>query len=765
LKKEEYSQEARKTIEAIEKEYRIDWNDKEALNNLTHLDLINNQITDITILKDLTNLTQLYLSNNQITDITPLKDLKNLTQLHLSSNQITDITPLKDLTSLTTLYLSYNQITDITPLKDLKNLTELVLFNNQITNITPLKDLKNLTNLDLRRNQITDITPLKDLKNLTTLNLNNNQITDITPLKDLIKLKRLNLDNNKIKFFPKELLNLNLVIKLEDDWKDGIILQRNPIEEPPMEIMAQGREAIVEYFASLKEGQEKINELKILIVGHGESGKTSLLKRILGKEFDPKEHQTYGIEIHQKQIKYSDREVKANFWDFGGQKIMHSTHQFFFTERSFYLLVLDGRAEEDAEYWLKHIESFGGDSPIMLVLNKIDQNPSFDVDRKHLRDKYNIKGFYPISCQTNQGVEALMEALSQEILKVDLIEYPFPSKWLKVKKQLEASTQNYINYENFEAVCIKEGISKKSTQDTLMGFLHDLGVALHFKELELLDTFVLNPIWVTEAVYKIINDKEAIANKGGFSATMLQRILHEDKFPHHKFLFIVDVMKKFEVCYQIEKESYLIPSLFDIREPEIAFDTAHALIFQIKYNFLPNSIISKFIVHRHEEIKDNLRWRTGVILEDKELQTQAYIKADLKDKIIHIKVEGRQKREYLSEIRKCFRKIHAKYEKLLLEEFLMHDGLLFDYKELINHEYHKEATLFKGNKRYIVREVLSGIEELKMTQESIVHYHNYYGETTNQHHNGNGDNVGKNKEENNKIQTNFWQNLQVLFKR
>jgi len=51
-----------------------------------------------------------------------------------------------------------------------------------------------------------------------------------------------------------------------------------------------------------------------------------------------------------------------------------------------------------------------------------------------------------------------------------------------------------------------------------------------------------------------------------------------------------------------------------------------------------------------------------------------------------------------------------------------------------------------------------------MTQESIVHYHNYYGETTNQHHNGNGDNVGKNKEENNKIQTNIWQSLKTLFK-
>jgi hypothetical protein len=45
---------------------------------------------------------------------------------------------------------------------------------------------------------------------------------------------------------------------------------------------------------------------------------------------------------------------------------MHATHQFFLSKRSLYILVLDGRKEEDAEYWLKHIESFGGDSPVLM---------------------------------------------------------------------------------------------------------------------------------------------------------------------------------------------------------------------------------------------------------------------------------------------------------------------------------------------------------------------------------------------------------------
>ena len=784
MQKWKYSKNAQFVIKIIEHKCKVTWNNKEALHNITELHLNENEISDLTPLNELYNLKKLSLKINSINNFNFFDKLHNLIELDLSNNSLTDIYFLDKLSKLSKLYLSYNQITDISFLNNLTNLThlnltnnqveyayvsdnlknlkilslsnnrikdvyipkeltklhEIYLGNNQITDIFIPKELKKLFILDLRKNLITNISIPKELTKLREIYLGNNQITDISISKEITNLNRLDLQNNRLKKISNELANLNLEIKMKYNYISGLLLDNNPIIEPPLEIIAQGNKAIREYFASLEEGQEKINELKVLIVGHGESGKTSLLKRILGREFDPHEHQTYGIEIHQKQIEYIDREIKANFWDFGGQKIMHSTHQFFFTERSFYLLVLDGRAEEDAEYWLKHIESFGGDSPIIVLLNKIDQNPSFDVDRKHLKDKYNIKGFYPISCETTEGLEVFIEGLHQEILKVDSIEIKWSPKWLKVKEYLEQSAQHYITHERFEEICVDEQIEGKERQKTLMGFLHDLGVALNFKKLEYLSTFVLNPIWVTEAVYKIINDKEVIENKGSFTEEILQRILFEDKFPDHKLLFIVKVMQQFEVCYQADEENYLIPSLFSIREPEIEFDTSNALVFQIGYNFLPNSIISKFIVHRHSEIKDDLRWRTGVILEDKTLKVSAYIKADLKEKIVYIKVNGVQKREYLSEIRKSFRNIHATYKHLTIEEFLMYDGHLFDYNTLIESEYYGDKTIRKGAKRYIVREILSGIEEPQETQANII---NVYGDNHGVASAGNGNDISQ----------------------
>jgi len=84
----------------------------------------------------------------------------------------------------------------------------------------------------------------------------------------------------------------------------------------------------------------------------------------------------------------------------------------------------------------------------------------------------------------------------------------------------------------------------------------------------------------------------------------------------------------------------------------------------MEYDFLPKSVMPRFIVKMHKDIKDDLRWRTGVVLEDKSLQAIAVIKADERDRKIFISVNGDQKRDYFSIIRKTFRDINGRFEKL-----------------------------------------------------------------------------------------------------
>jgi hypothetical protein len=319
--------------------------------------------------------------------------------------------------------------------------------------------------------------------------------------------------------------------------ENGIFLEGNPLEIPPVEIVKQGNKAVAAYFASLeKEARAPLNEVKVLLVGDGAAGKTSLIKKLKGLAFDKNESATHGVNITTLAIAATLRDgkketIKTHCWDFGGQEIMHASHQFFLSKRSLYILLLDGRKDEKTEYWLKHIAGFGGDSPVLVVINKIDVNRAFDVDRRTLQDKYqNIKGFYRLSCSTGEGFEDFKQALEQEIPGVELLKTPLPRSWLQIKEELEKATaaRHYISDNEFNEICRKKNINDETTRATLIDFLNELGVVLHFKKLALTAFHVLNPRWVTEAVYKIINSPYAADNMGLLEEAKLDFVLNKE---------------------------------------------------------------------------------------------------------------------------------------------------------------------------------------------------------------------------------------------
>jgi internalin A len=569
------------------------------------------------------------------------------------------------------LSLSNNKLTDISFLQGLSNLTQLDLWHNKITDISFLQELSNLAVLALGGNQITDFAVLKGLSQLKKLSLWNNQITDISFLQGLSNLTKLDLRKNQIKELPEAIAELGLEIDVDSEyeWKQKIYLYNNPLETPPLEIIKKGRRAIKTYFQSLKERETlPLNEVKVLLVGDGGAGKTSLAKKLLGQAFDEDEAKTDGININQWHVPDSDGDAKTkvNLWDFGGQEIMHATHQFFLSRRSLYILVLDGRRDEKTEYWFNHIKSFGGDSPVMVVLNKIDQNPGFEVNRSFLTSKYpNIKDFFRISCSTGDGIKDFAAKLTKELATIEHIRTQWALSWFNVKNRLENMTKHYISFNEYQQMCTEENITGEEARKTLLDFLNDLGVILHFKEdFSLADTHVLNPKWITNAVYKIINSEILSNSKGILELSLLDEILkskdEEDYiYPRDKYSFIIDLMHKFELCYKMEKQEVLVPDLLDVEEPTIDFDIENSLKFQVHYEFLPKSVMPRFIVKRHKEIKKQLRWRTGVVLEYKKiitlgkkdnkvkkiLLTTALIKVDERDKKIFVYINGDQKRD------------------------------------------------------------------------------------------------------------------------
>ena len=620
------------------------------------------------------------------------------------------------------------------------------------------------TSLTLQGKGIETLPPeLFQLTTLIRLNLSLNNLIEIPPaISQLTSLTELYMGGNELTSLPPEICQLTKLKKLE--------IKGNPLASPPIEIAEQGIETIREYFNTLKEEDQPVNdvktiltgkggagasktslpcgegevfelredgnsiqklnnidkqikEVKFLLVGEGAAGKTSLVKQLFDEDFDPNEDTTHGINIRNwKVVENGDEPLRVNIWDFGGQEIMHATHQFFLSRRSLYVLVLDGRRDERPEYWLRHIESFGGNSPVLVVLNKHDSNPSFDVNRPFLMRKYPaIKGFFRISCANGMGIARFRKTLLKELAQVEMIGIRWPGSWFQVKERIEDLDRPYISSEEYCDLCAEAGITEQQSREILVDFLHDLGAAVHFSDFILKAMHVLDPVWVTEAVYKIINAEQVADARGTLVLNTLGNILPYAKneklsWPEATHVFILELMKKFELCWGIGEQAVLIPQLLPVAEPELTFDYTNALGFVLHYrDFLPPSVMPRFLVKRHSQIKKGLCWRTGVVLKDKASNTEAVVKADHEARSIYLWTHGPRRKEFLTFLWFSLRAINDSFERLRISERIpMPDDptVTADYQTLLdNVKDGIERYRPDGAKRaYNVHELLGLVE-------------------------------------------------------
>jgi len=378
-------------------------------------------------------------------------------------------------------------------------------------------------------------------------------------------------------------------------------------------------------------------------------------------------------------VRVGQDDVRLNIWDFGGQEIMHATHQFFLTKRSLYVLVLNAReGEQDAnvEYWLRLVESFGGDSPVLVVINKVADHP-FDLNRRGLQAKFpSIRGFAQTDCETQLGLEELRQAILHETDRLEHLRDPFPASWFTVKDTLANLPKNegvnFIPFARYQRLCAEQGVTEATSQETLVGFLHDLGIVVNFRDNpRLSETQVLDPEWVTNGIYKVLNADWLAKKEGELRLGDLPDMLDPREYPQAMHLYLLDLMRKFELCYEFYEGDghYLVPELLGKEEPDLLeFAAADALRFEYRYNILPEGLLSRFIVRSRALNKNLPRWRTGVVLAWD--GNRAVVKADVQDRRVSIAITGplAGRRRLLAVIRADLEHIHRSIAKLQATE-------------------------------------------------------------------------------------------------
>ena len=565
------------------------------------------------------------------------------------------------------------------------------------------------------------------MRNLNAVICNYTRVSNLLPLLPLI-----------IKGVPVEW----------DDLREGINVRNCPLICPPLEVAQESPQAVRDYFEELGEDGQKLNEVKVIFLGEASAGKTSLVKRLLDENFDQGESQTHGIRIRKAPFSMDDGDqVTAHLWDFGGQEVMHATHQFFLSQRSVYVLLLNSRNDDQAEKWLKHAASFGGRSPVLVVLNKIDENPSFEVNRKTLQEKYpQIREFFRLSAKTDKGLDEFREALRREIDRADTRRTPFPPHWLAVKEHFSNMQADYIESDEYRSICISNGVTRQFSQDVLLKFLHDLGVVINFDKLKNFDTQILNPLWLTNGVYRIINS-EIVATTGGllrendFDAVINDPRYHKENttervftYPRSKLQYIVRVMQEFELCFMLDAHTYVVPQLLPVQEPDFKADGA-MIRFVIHFpDFMPDSIFPRLMVKLHtfiagfsQAVTNSHRltgnaWRTGMILHKPNIfKALARVRWDKEDQKILVDVCGEERRRLLSFIRETVKEIVEDFTSVNFEEMvpIPETEEFFEYQYLVEAEKAGEKDLFvkQLKKRIPLVDLLDGVEESAMRDE------------------------------------------------
>ncbi|MBN2286942.1 MAG: TIR domain-containing protein [Tissierellales bacterium] len=586
---------------------------------------------------------------------------------------------------------------------------------------------QNVISIDLSDEAITKLPSIiGNLKYLEKLDLSNNLLTSLPPqIGNLTSLIELNLSDNKINVLPAEITNLQNLERID--------LTGNPLDIPPIEIANRGIKSIRNYFDDLKAAIKSIQlfEAKILVVGEGGVGKTTLTNALFNKNFvfdNQVDKTTEGIDIKKWAFKFKNdknttHKFTVNIWDFGGQEIYHTTHQFFLTRRSLYLFVWDARQEYHElsfYYWLNIIFLLSAQSPVIIVMNKKDVRERV-IDEATLSEKFtNIVSFHKVSCATGEGILELKNKIRNTLLNLPHIGELLPKKWLDIKKILSNDKRNYITYNEYQKLCEKFSMNKNQAYH-LSRYFHDLAGILNFQDNPLLkNSMILKPEWATHAVYDVLDTKAIQEKKGNFNFRELELIWNKKIYPISMHPHLLELMKKFELVFQLHNtQDFLVPEMLPGDRPNFQWNDEDNLIFEYHYDFMPKGIITRFIVINHNLIENELFWKNGVIL--KKENTRARVICDQYNRKISISIFGIYAKEFLAIIRNQFEYINASLNHPSLQEMIpcncsqcKHDlkPIYFNYEYLLKRREKNKSTIDcpKSIKEISIESLLSGIQ-------------------------------------------------------
>jgi internalin A len=495
------------------------------------------------------------------------------TTLDLSEMNLTEVPEaIASLTQLRELYLTNNQLTSVPQtIASLTQLRKLSVTNNQLTSVPQMiASLAQLRELDLSYNQLTSVPQtIASLTQLKKLYLSYNQLTSVPEvIASLTQLRELYLTNNQLTSVPEVVASLTQLTRL--------VLDENPLEPELAAVYEQGIEAVFQFLRAKAQYSLVLNEAKLILIGEGEVGKSSLLGALRGDRWVENRETTHGVEVHIERLVIthpdSGKEITFNSWDFGGQNIYRHTHQLFFTSPAIYLAVWNPRRGPEqcrVDEWIKMVKHRACDEKrpdekphILIVATHGGPKGRLDyIDEQALREEFGdlIVGFYHVDSKTEYGLAELKQSISGTATNIPQVGRTVPASWKRVLDAIRqrSETNAWITYEQFQTLCAEQSVDLTLAK-TYAAILNELGHLIHYSTDPILkDTVILKPEWLSKAISFVLEDKQVKDQNGLFRHDHLSELWDDparntDRYPQHLHPVFLKLMEKFDLSYQVE---------------------------------------------------------------------------------------------------------------------------------------------------------------------------------------------------------------------
>jgi len=166
-----------------------------------------------------------------------------------------------------------------------------------------------------------------------------------------------------------------------------------------------------------------MSEIKIILVGETNTGKTSIINSISGRKFEAHETSTISVSYENKTMKVRDKEYNLAIWDTVGQEKFRSLTKLFLKDSKIVIFVYsitNKKSFKEINFWYEIVKNNLGDKIIFgLAGNKKDLFQEEEVTEEEGEEKAKEIGaiFKLTSAKTGIGIQDFFQTLLEEYVK------------------------------------------------------------------------------------------------------------------------------------------------------------------------------------------------------------------------------------------------------------------------------------------------------------------------------------------------------------